>query len=203
MPKADMTETKMEESSTQLDLEGASLRHTSLVLPDVKAHLIFWPLLLVGLLLDLWSKKVIFEWLGQLESRSVSIINGFLRFVIAVNDGAAFGIFSGKPYQLAAVSAIALIIIFAVFLFGRIHHKLIHVALALFAAGVCGNLYDRIFNNGSVRDFIDVHIQISGREYRWPTFNIADSLLCIGVGLLIISTLFTGKSSGKRAQQRK
>lgn len=198
-----MTETKTEESSARQDLEGASLRHMALVLPDVKAHLIFWPLMLGGLALDLWTKKAVFEWLGQLESRSVSIINGFLRFVITVNDGAAFGIFSGKPYQLAAVSVIALVIIFAIFFFSRIHHKLVNVALALFAAGVCGNLYDRIFNNGSVRDFIDVHVQISGREYRWPTFNVADSLLCIGVGLLIISTLLTGKSSQKHAQQRK
>jgi signal peptidase II len=198
-----MTETKTEESSAPLDLEGASSRHRALVLPDLKAHLIFWPLMLVGLALDLWSKKAVFEWLEQQPSRSISIINDVVRFVLAENDGAAFGIFSGKPYHLAAVSVIALVIIFAIFLFSRIHHKLVNVALALFAAGVCGNLYDRIFNNGSVRDFIDVHIQISGREYRWPTFNVADSLLCIGVGLLFISTLLTGKSSQKHAQQRK
>ncbi len=198
-----MTETKTEESSAPLDLEGASSRHRVLVLPDLKAHLIFWPLMLVGLALDLWSKKAVFEWLEQQPSRSISIINDVVRFVLAENDGAAFGIFSGKPYHLAAVSVIALVIIFAIFLFSRIHHKLVHIALALFAAGVCGNLYDRIFNNGSVRDFIDVHIQISGREYRWPTFNVADSLLCIGVGLLFISTLLTEKSSQKHAQQRK
>jgi len=194
-----MTESKIEESSARSSLEGAFLKHLSSSLPDSKTHLIFWSLMLGGLALDLWSKKVVFDWLGQQQSRSVSIINDSLRFVIAVNDGAAFGLFSGNPYLLAAVSIIALVVIFSVFLFARTHHKLVHIALALFAAGVCGNLYDRIFNDGSVRDFIDVYY----RGYHWPAFNVADSLLCIGVGLLIISTFFTEKSSQKHAQQHK
>ena len=75
-----------------------------------------------------------------------------------------------------------------------------HAALGLFAAGICGNLYDRIFNNGLVRDFIDV-VYWSGRH--WPAFNFADSMLCIGVGVVIISGLFTEKSARKHAQQRK
>jgi len=55
------------------------------------------------------------------------------------------------------------------------------------------------FNEGLVRDFIDVYI---GNKH-WPTFNVADSLLCIGVGLLIVSTFLTEKSSQKHAQQHK
>ena len=54
-----------------------------------------------------------------------------------------------------------------------------------------------------VRDFIDVYINAFGRERHWNTFNVADALLCIGVGLLIIWTSFTGKSAQKRAQQHK
>ncbi len=119
---------------------------------------------------------------------------------MALNDGAAFGLFSGKPYLLVAVSIVALIAVFAIFLFSGTERRFVHIALALFAAGVCGNLYDRIFNNGLVRDFIDV-VYWPGRH--WPAFNIADSMLCVGVGLLLISTFFTGKSSRKRAQQHK
>ncbi|NQT02228.1 MAG: signal peptidase II [Planctomycetes bacterium] len=194
-----MTETKTEESSTQPNMEHAPLNRLSGVLPDLKAHLIFWSLTLGGLVLDLWSKKAVFDWLGQQQSHGLSIINDFIRFIIAVNNGAAFGTFAGKPFFLTAVSVIALMIVLGVFLFSGTRHRLVHIALGLFTAGICGNLYDRIFNDGLVRDFIDVYY----RDYHWPTFNVADSLLCIGVGLLIISTFLTEKSSQKHPQQRK
>ena len=153
----------------------------------------------IGIALDLWSKRAIFDRLQQ-QGNSISIIDGFLRLVMALNDGAAFGLFSGKPYLLVAVSIVALIAIFVIFLFSRTERRFVHIALALFAAGVCGNLYDRIFNNGLVRDFIDV-VYWPGRH--WPAFNIADSMLCIAVGLLVISTFLTGKSFQKCGQQHK
>jgi signal peptidase II len=169
-----------------------------IILPSLEAHLLFWPITIIGLLLDLWTKKVVFNWLQH--RGSVQIIDGFLQLVLAENDGAAFGIAAGRYRLLLAVSAAALIVILALFLFSRTTAKIIHISLALFAAGICGNLWDRIFNNGCVRDFIDV-VYWPGKH--WPAFNVADSLLCIGVGLLIISTFFTGRPSQKRAQQQK
>lgn len=62
------------------------------------------------------------------------------------------------------------------------------VALGIVLAGAGGNLWDRIFHH-SVRDFIDVHI----KNYHWPTFNVADILICVGVGLLILKTVKTAK----------
>ncbi len=94
----------------------------------------------------------------------------------------------------------ALVVIFAIFLFSGSQGKLVHIALGLFAAGVCGNLWDRVFNDGRVRDFIDV-VYWPGRH--WPAFNVADTMLCIGVGLLVISTFFTGRPLQKHAQQHK
>jgi signal peptidase II len=161
-----------------------------LALPDLSAQLIFWPLTVIGIALDLWSKKAVFDWL---EHRgSVSIINGFLQFVRASNDGAAFGLLSGHPHWLIVVSCVALVVIFGVFLFGGAKQRLVHIALGFFAAGVCGNLYDRIFNDGLVRDFIDVTIW-PGKH--WPAFNVADSLLCIAVGLGVISCFWVPKRS--------
>jgi signal peptidase II len=168
--------------------------------PSLKAQLTFWILVVFGVALDLWSKKAVFDWLEHQPDNRYSIIDGFLGFVTALNDGVAFGLFPGNPYKLAAVSIIALIIIFSIFLFSGPKQKLIHIALGLFAAGVCGNLYDRLFNDGRVRDFIDV-VYWPGKH--WPAFNVADSLLCIGVGLMIISCLFTDKSHSGRAQQHK
>jgi len=165
-----------------------------------KAQLVFWPLMVAGVILDLWTKAAVFNWLEQKPQKSVSIIDGFLQFVVAENAGAAFGIAAGQRYLLITVSVVALAVIYVVFLLSATEHKLVYIALGLFAAGVCGNLHDRIFNDGRVRDFIDV-VYWPGRH--WPAFNIADSMLCIGVGLLLISSFFTGRSSLKHAQQRK
>ena len=194
-----MTEIKTEESGARLRPEQAPVKPLSGVMPDLKAHLIFWSLAMGGLLLDVWSKKAVFDWLGREQSHSVSIIDGFLRFIIALNNGAAFSTFSGKVYLLTAISVVALLVVFGVFLFSGTQYRSIHIALGLFTGGICGNLYDRIFNDGLVRDFIDVYY----RDKHWPTFNVADSLLCIGVGLLIVSTFLTEKPSQKHAQQRK
>ena len=193
-----MTETSTERNSAQLRPEQVTVNRLGM-LPDLKAHLIFWSLATGGLLLDLWSKKAVFEWLNQQQSHSISIIDGFMQFIIALNDGAAFSIFAGKAYILTTISVVALLVVFGVFLFSGTRHRLIHIALGLFTGGICGNLHDRIFNDGLVRDFVDVYI---GNKH-WPTFNVADSLLCVGVGLLIISTLLTEQSSQKHAQRQK
>ena len=192
-----MTESGTEETSARLTSNRALPKQISLVLPDTKAHLIFWSLMWGGLALDLWTKKVVFEWLAPYEK--YSIVEDFLQLVPALNNGAAFGWFSGRVHFLAAVSIGAVIAILVVFLFSGSRQRLVHVALGLFAAGVCGNLYDRIFNDGSVRDFIDVYY----RSFHWHTFNIADSLLCLGVAALILSTFLTEKPARKRDPQQK
>lgn len=62
------------------------------------------------------------------------------------------------------------------------------ITMGLFVAGIIGNLWDRAFNAGAVRDFIDVYI--APFNYHWPTFNIADSLMCIALGLFLIHSFF-------------
>ncbi len=183
-----MTELKKEENDAQPNSGWAFLKRLPLAMPELRAHLIFWPIVVVGFALDLASKRAVFDRLEQ-PYGSVSVIDGFLRLVRAENPGAAFGIAAGQHFLLAAVSVVAMIVIFGVFLFGRTKGKLMHISLGLFAAGVCGNLYDRIFNDGMVRDFIDVYYN----RYHWPAFNLADSMLCVGVGLMIISILWFSK----------
>jgi signal peptidase II len=107
-----------------------------------------------------------------------------LRIVIAENIGAAFGIASGQRILLMAVSAAATIAVIYFFLFGRDRKTLLTISLALFLAGILGNAYDRIFNEGRVRDFIDVYY----KDWHWPAFNVADSLLCIAVFLLLLAS---------------
>ncbi len=154
-------------------------------LPSRKDHLIFWPVFVIGLAADLWSKAFIFNYLSR--HGTITFFNGVLRLVRVLNDGAAFGIFAGRAFLLSGASIIAIMIVLGLFLFGQVRHKMIVFALGLFAAGICGNLYDRLFNDGRVRDFIDVMYWPSKH---WPAFNIADSLLCIGVGIMILTSLF-------------
>jgi signal peptidase II len=182
----------MEENDGRLRLGRAFLKRRPFVLPDLTAHLIFWPLTTVGLTLDLWTKSAVFSWLDRQPAKSFSVIDGFLQLVIAENPGAAFGRFAGHSYLLVAVSVVALLVIFGIFMFSGARQRLVHIALGLFAAGVCGNFYDRIANNGLVRDFIDV---VYWPNKHWPAFNVADAMLCIGVGLLIISTFQAPKRS--------
>ncbi len=169
-------------------------------LPDKTAHAIFWPIALVGLALDLWTKQAVFAILSHEPDRSLTIIKGFLSFRMALNDGAAFGIASGKQAFLVGISVVALLVILGVFLFGAGRQRLVQVALGMFTAGVCGNLWDRMFNGGEVRDFIDV-VYWPGRH--WHTFNVADALLCIAVGLLMLATLFTDSFCQKRDRPQK
>ena len=199
-----MTDPKTEPTSTQSHSGVLSrIRHfiSRDKLPGPSAQILFWGLFAAGLALDLWTKKAVFERVAYPDSYTV--INGFLRLVPVVNNGAAFGICAGQPFFLAAASYIATVFVLGYFYFWGTKQTVVHVALALLAAGICGNLYDRVFNEGCVRDFIDVYITIFGRERHWHTFNVADALLCIGVGLLIIWTATTGKSGQKCAQQRK
>jgi len=168
------------------------------MLVDFKGHLIFWPIAILGLIFDLWTKNAVFEMLGNDEAYIV--INNFLELVERENPGAAWSIFTGRTTLLITVASFAIIILFLLFLFSGKQPRIIQIAMGFFAAGVTGNLYDRIFNGGLVRDFVRVYY----KKYEWPTFNVADSLLCVGVGLLIISIIFsTEKPSQKHAQQQK
>lgn len=149
--------------------------------------LLYWPIAVGGAALDLWSKSAVFKWLSPEEP--YSIIDGFLQFILRENTGAAFSAFQGWRMFLVTISCVALVVVIGISFFAKFYSKTTLIALACITGGITGNLYDRLFNEGRVRDFIDVNLIF--RDYHWPTFNVADSLLCIGVGLLIFSTTKT------------
>ena len=155
----------------------------------VGAHLLFWPIVVVGIVADLWSKSAVFEWLDSLPSGQYSVIDGFFQFVLVENRGAAWGVASGRTLPLIIISAVAMVVVLGAFLFNRKPQLLSVIALGLFEAGICGNLYDRIFNNGKVRDFLDFYYG----DWHFPAFNIADSMLTVAVAILILTTIFCAK----------
>lgn len=166
--------------------------------PDAKAHRIFWSIVIIGTGADLWSKWAVFKWLRGVPGEEYSVIDGLFKLVMRQNSGAAFSIAEGHTAILVAVSVVALVAVLGIFIFGRVHQRVIQVALALFAAGITGNLYDRAFNEGFVRDFLDFY----WRGHHWPAFNLADSMLCTAVGLLLLTNI-TSAFSQKHAHGQK
>jgi signal peptidase II len=121
---------------------------------------------------------------------SIEIIRGYVRLTYVRNFGVAFGYFKDpgsawKPYLLAglAVAAVVVIIIYSCRV--PLERVLLQVALAVTMGGILGNFTDRIMR-GWVVDFIDLHIKDA---FSWPTFNVADSAITIGIAMLLIDTL--------------
>ncbi len=111
-------------------------------------------------------------------------INSFLNLVHIRNTGMAFGLFSGKGdlFQIFfIVSSLIAVIALSYYHFTSKIFFLKTVACSLIIGGALGNLIDRLFY-GNVIDFIDFHIG----KYHWPAFNIADSVISIGVFLLFL-----------------
>ena len=133
-------------------------------------------------LLDQASK----EWVRGAFSlhESVPVIPGFFHLTYIRNTGAAWGMFSG---QNVALSALALVMLAVLVVFrrkilppGRVHR----VALGLLCGGIAGNLFDRL-RLDYVVDFLDFFVRTS----HFPAFNVADSAICIGVGIYVLGTL--------------
>lgn len=137
--------------------------------------------------LDQLTKQIVLRVLGTEES--VDVLPGFFKLVHWQNRGAAWSLFStmdGSNYVLAAVSLLA----FGALIWFRQHFgaetRIGRIALALVMGGILGNLCDRIFI-GHVVDFIRFYLHSrNGLEVGFPAFNIADSGICVGVGLMFI-----------------
>lgn len=114
----------------------------------------------------------------------IVVINGFFNLVHLTNDGAAFSMLKGQNLLLAVISLLALLGL--IYYRRSIDNSLAtgKLALGLLIGGILGNFVDRIAR-GSVVDFIHVYInRREGGPLSWPSFNIADSAICIGVALL-------------------
>lgn len=128
-----------------------------------------------------------------LGSRRIEVIKGYLGFIFAKNQGGAWGLLQDeseavrRPFFLV-ISAVA--ILFIVTLYRRVtpEQTALKWGLPLVLGGALGNLVDRI-RYGYVIDFIDVNL---GSLYRWPTFNVADIAIVVGVGLMAID-MFTSR----------
>jgi lipoprotein signal peptidase len=118
----------------------------------------------------LWSKRAVFDWLTNSATPEYSLIDGFMRFILAENVGAAFSMLAGMKWVFISISAIALVVIQTLFLKGKLTPRLMLAALACVNAGIIGNLYDRIFTKAAfVISSMCMSATIIGRPSTSPT----------------------------------
>ncbi len=119
----------------------------------------------------------------------ITIIPGFIELTHLRNPGAAFGIFSRTHgmWRIVFFIVITLIALGVIaLLIKKAQERLLIVSFSLIAGGAAGNLIDRI-RFGEVVDFINIYIWSKFAILNpWPTFNIADSAISVGVGLLVV-----------------
>ncbi|MGA7827246.1 MAG: signal peptidase II [Geobacteraceae bacterium] len=126
----------------------------------------------------------------------IPVIPNFFDIVHARNQGAAFGVLRDSSIRLPfliGVSLLAAVVIVIVFRKLRPDQKLSAWGLSMVLSGALGNLIDRV-RLGEVIDFLSVH----WHEHYWPAFNIADSAICIGVGLLALDMILEERRKKKQ-----
>jgi signal peptidase II len=166
---------------------------------------------LLGLILDLYTKHLSVQVLSG--GRSCEFLPGWLHFESVSNRGAVFGLGQGYRWIFIAVSLAA--IVFVVYLYRRgLRRWWYDVTLGMLLAGILGNLYDRIFV-GYVRDMIHAlpsffwggtwvipilnYPPVDRAYFPW-VFNVADSLLCVSIGILLITGFFIGDEQQQPAK---
>lgn len=147
------------------------------------------------IVLDQWSK-----WMVEIHlphHTAHPLIPGFLNLTHVRNTGVAFGLFASDVGSgtvlltilgLAALTAVGLY-----FWFAPADDRLLLVALALVVGGAIGNLIDRI-SSGAVTDFIDVYVG----THHWPSFNVADSAISIGIVLMALDSFRSRKDHERK-----
>lgn len=142
----------------------------------------------IVLALDRAAKQVVETVLAP--SAVIRVIPGFFNLIYTENRGIAFGVLAEGEMEWRSffLSGIALLVmaLVAVVLWqrsptGMAASRLSRTGLSLVLGGAAGNLYDRL-TRGAVIDFLDFHLG----SYHWPAFNVADSAISVGVGLVLL-----------------
>jgi len=150
----------------------------------------YWVLLILCvaiIVMDQWTKDVVQQRLALYQR--VEVVQGFFNLTHVRNPGGAFGIFGGEKGGLGSwlfvlVSLVAIGSILFLLVKTKEGEKTLSFSFSLVLSGAVGNLIDRL-RFGEVVDFLDFYLY----SYHWPAFNVADSAICIGIGLMAFDLL--------------
>lgn len=175
-------------------MEHEDVRPPLTASPALSASLVKLRYLFVSLgviVLDQWTK-----WLVEVHlphHAAQPLIPGFLNLTHVRNTGVAFGLFAAQgvgngSWLLTLLGLAALTAVGVYFWFAPTRDRLLLIALALVVGGAVGNLIDRMAS-GAVTDFVDVYVG----SHHWPSFNVADSAISIGIVLMAIDSFRSRK----------
>lgn len=159
-----------------------------------REYLLWGGIILVGVILDQLTKWLSVKYL--MGNPSVPIIKGALQLTYVENTGAAFGSFKDMPWVFNTVSVIAISAMLLYLFLGHGNGRLQCISLAMIISGGIGNMIDRAML-GYVVDFIDFCL------IDFAVFNGADSFVCVGAGLLILSLILEMIEEGKKEKAAK
>jgi signal peptidase II len=153
-----------------------------------RTRLLHFVLALVVVLLDRWTKRLVAARIAMYTH--IQIIPGFFRLTHTENTGAAFSLFADSPSHwktvlLIGFSFVAMVVVSVLLWRQSRALTMTGIALSLILGGAVGNLWDRVAS-GRVVDFLLLYV----RQYQWPVFNLADSAIVTGAGLLVLEILF-------------
>jgi signal peptidase II len=148
------------------------------------------PVLVVSLAADLLSKAWALQELAPYPWKRIQIIPSFLDFRIAYNTGGAFSLFDGNVWFVTAISLVCMAVVVWWARTIPARHFWPQFAMGLVGGGAIGNLHDRVRYHHVV-DFIHAFVVVGDKEYAWPTFNIADTCIVVGIGILLALSLFS------------
>jgi signal peptidase II len=153
----------------------------------VRRYQLLWVLALVVFVLDQVTKI----WINARlplgtygPPGNIVVIEGFFNLVHVGNTGAAWSMLAGKSTFLALLAFVTL---GAIYLWRHelgLRLRVVQLSFGLLCGGIVGNLVDRMVH-GHIIDFLDFHFG----SYIYPTFNIADSGICVGVAIYLIHSL--------------
>ncbi len=163
----------------------------------MKKHIIPALTVIIAFVADLLTKNLALKHLGFYNR--FDYLGGFLRFDLTYNQGGVFGIMQGYKNFFLIVSIVVLVIMLAYYFYEKTMPGLFRIAMALIIGGAAGNIYDRLIHGRpGVVDFISVGVD---GFYRWPTFNIADSVIIVGAFLLVIVVYIEDRKKGAEPKE--
>lgn len=115
---------------------------------------------------------------------AITVIEDFFYIVHVGNTGAAWSLFAGQTTMLALLAVVTLGAIYYWRNALELRKRPVQIAFGLLCGGIVGNLVDRALH-GHVIDFLDFHFG----SYVYPTFNVADAGICVGVGIYLVHSL--------------
>ena len=172
----------------------------------MKKYILFSVLTVLSVLADQLSKLWIVNNI-RYRGEPIEIIPGFLDLVHAQNHGAAFGILQGQMWVFAVFTLVAMGVLVQMLVQIEDDDRFQSIALAMIASGAIGNAIDRV-RMQYVTDFIRVYtenpsisafcIEYFGTD-EWPSFNIADTTIVIGMLMFLFHYLFLEKAQNEAA----